>query len=234
MDQAYLANSFYGTFLGEWNDQYVANRWYHFLRVCAIFDHYGYKVPDPEDWEDLTWYSLPLVFSHLEALQEEDSQHGSDPEDAIHGTPIAEASRTNTRATGRMPPNAANSEALTVGLYGGVLWPTPSQDQGHPTSAPPSTSRSASAGQLLHRPAGFKVPESRGGPGIRALHVMSSCGHGRPMSASSSTQDSAPSVGEQSAQCSSAQPAARASVYSEPSEHPELMRLLALYEDDSD
>ena len=210
----------------------MANRRYHFLRVCAIFDHYGYRVPDPVDWEDLTWYSLPLVLSHMELLREEGSQTGSDPEDAIRGTPIAEASRPNTGATGPVPQSASTNEALTVGLYGGVLWPTPSQGHGDPTNSPPSASRDGRS--LLYRSPVVKVPEPRGGPGIRALSARTSRGHGRPMSASTSTQDSTPHVGEQSSRRSSAQPAARASVYSEPSVHPELMRLLALYEDDSD
>ena len=234
MEQSFLASSFCADFLVGWDNHLAANRRYHFLRVCAIFDHYGYRVPKLEDWEDLTWYSLPLVLSHVELLQEEGTHYGSDTEDAIRGAPIAETSRPSTGAVGSLPQISADPEVMTVALYSEVLWPTPFQGHGNPTNPPPSTSRSV--GQLRRRPLRFEMPEPRGVSGIPAVEPRTSRGHGRPKSASSSTRNPAsPRVGAQSARDSpSTQQSADGSAPSGSDQHSELVKLLAQYDDDSE
>ena len=40
------------------------------LRVCAVFDHFGYPAPPIGDWRHVKWYNLPLVQQTLEEMQQ--------------------------------------------------------------------------------------------------------------------------------------------------------------------
>ena len=40
------------------------------LRVCAVFDHFGYPAPPIGDWRCVKWYDLRLVQQTLEEMQQ--------------------------------------------------------------------------------------------------------------------------------------------------------------------
>ena len=40
------------------------------LRVCAVFDHFGYPAPPIGDWRHVKWYNLRLVQQNLEEMQQ--------------------------------------------------------------------------------------------------------------------------------------------------------------------
>ena len=40
------------------------------LRVCAVFDHFGYPTPPIGDWRHVKWYNLRLVQQTLEEMQQ--------------------------------------------------------------------------------------------------------------------------------------------------------------------
>ena len=40
------------------------------LRVCAVFDHFGYPAPPIGDWRHVKWYNLRLVQQTLEEMQQ--------------------------------------------------------------------------------------------------------------------------------------------------------------------
>ena len=125
--QTFLSASFFSSFLRDWDEQRVTTHRHHFLRVCAIFDHYGYQVPSMDDWEDLTWYSIPLTLSHVETLLQ---PQGSSTRGPIQSNSTAGTSHHSTGAAGpvTLPPSVAG--AMTVALYGEVLWPSPPHGHG--------------------------------------------------------------------------------------------------------
>ena len=38
------------------------------IRICSIFDHFGYRAPDLNAWNHLTWYSEDQTLQWLQAL----------------------------------------------------------------------------------------------------------------------------------------------------------------------
>ena len=46
---------------------------FHFcsLRVCAVFDHFGYPAPPIGDWRHVKWYNLRSVQQTLEEMQQQ-------------------------------------------------------------------------------------------------------------------------------------------------------------------
>ena len=40
------------------------------LRVCGVFDHFGYPAPPIGDWRHVKWYNLRLVQQTLEEMQQ--------------------------------------------------------------------------------------------------------------------------------------------------------------------
>ena len=48
----------------------------HFsIRICSVFDHYGYRAPDIHAWNHLTWYSEDRTLQWLQALHAELNPH---------------------------------------------------------------------------------------------------------------------------------------------------------------
>ena len=48
----------------------------HFsIRICSVFDHYGYRAPDIHAWNHLTWYSEDRTLQWLQALRAELNPH---------------------------------------------------------------------------------------------------------------------------------------------------------------
>ena len=45
------------------------------VRICSIFDHFGYRAPDLNAWNHLTWYSEDQTLQWLQALQAEINPH---------------------------------------------------------------------------------------------------------------------------------------------------------------
>ena len=45
------------------------------IRVCSIFDHFGYRVPNINSWNHLTWYSEDRTLQWLQALRAELNPH---------------------------------------------------------------------------------------------------------------------------------------------------------------
>ena len=50
---------------------HVLSRFYFCsLRVCAVFDHFGYPAPPIGDWRHVKWYNLRSVQQTLEEMQQ--------------------------------------------------------------------------------------------------------------------------------------------------------------------
>ena len=48
----------------------------HFsIRICSVFDHFGYRAPDIHVWNHLTWYSEDRTLQWLQALRAELNPH---------------------------------------------------------------------------------------------------------------------------------------------------------------
>ena len=48
----------------------------HFsIRICSVFDHFGYRAPDIHAWNHLTWYSEDRTLQWLQALRAELNPH---------------------------------------------------------------------------------------------------------------------------------------------------------------
>ena len=45
------------------------------IRICSVFDHFGYKTPDLNAWNHLTWYSEDHTLQWLQALRAEINPH---------------------------------------------------------------------------------------------------------------------------------------------------------------
>ena len=45
------------------------------IRICSIFDHFGYRVPNINSWNHLTWYSEDRTLQWLQALRAELNPH---------------------------------------------------------------------------------------------------------------------------------------------------------------
>ena len=45
------------------------------IRICSVFDHFGYRAPDLNAWNHLTWYSKDLTLQWLQALRAELNPH---------------------------------------------------------------------------------------------------------------------------------------------------------------
>ena len=45
------------------------------IRICSVFDHFGYKTPDLSAWNHLTWYSEDRTLQWLQALRAEMNPH---------------------------------------------------------------------------------------------------------------------------------------------------------------
>ena len=45
------------------------------IRICSVFDHFGYRAPDLNTWNHLTWYSEDRTLQWLQALRAEINPH---------------------------------------------------------------------------------------------------------------------------------------------------------------
>ena len=45
------------------------------IRICSVFDHFGYRAPDLNTWNHLTWYSEDRTLQWLQALRAELNPH---------------------------------------------------------------------------------------------------------------------------------------------------------------
>ena len=45
------------------------------IRICSVFDHFGYRAPDLNAWNHLTWYSEDRTLQWLQALRAEMNPH---------------------------------------------------------------------------------------------------------------------------------------------------------------
>ena len=45
------------------------------IRICSVFDHFGYRAPDLSAWNHLTWYSEDRTLQWLQALRAEMNPH---------------------------------------------------------------------------------------------------------------------------------------------------------------
>ena len=45
------------------------------IRICSVLDHFGYRVPDLNAWNHLTWYSEDRTLQWLQALRAEINPH---------------------------------------------------------------------------------------------------------------------------------------------------------------
>ena len=53
------------------SESHVSSRFYFCsLRVCAVFDHFGYPTPPIGDWRHVKWYNLRSVQQTLEEMQQ--------------------------------------------------------------------------------------------------------------------------------------------------------------------
>ena len=45
------------------------------IRICSVLDHFGYRAPDLNVWNHLTWYSEDRTLQWLQALRAEMNPH---------------------------------------------------------------------------------------------------------------------------------------------------------------
>ena len=45
------------------------------IRICSVFDHFGYQAPDLNAWNHMTWYSEDWTLQWLQALRAEMNPH---------------------------------------------------------------------------------------------------------------------------------------------------------------
>ena len=45
------------------------------IRICSVFDHFGYRAPDLNAWNHLTWYSEDRTLQWIQALRTEMNPH---------------------------------------------------------------------------------------------------------------------------------------------------------------
>ena len=45
------------------------------IRICSVFDHYGYGAPEITSWKHLMWYSEDRTLQWLESLRAELNPH---------------------------------------------------------------------------------------------------------------------------------------------------------------
>ena len=75
------------------------------LRVCAVFDHFGYPAPPIGDWRHVKWYNLRLVQQTLEEMQQRVTS-GLTPLPPLQLAPSFGASAGTTASPG---PSASSS-----------------------------------------------------------------------------------------------------------------------------
>ena len=103
----------------------------HFsIRICSVFDHYGYRAPDIHAWNHLTWYSEDRTLQWLQALHAKLNPHH------IHGHEFChrEADQSTlaiTRAildrVGATVTTQVAATSTTSSAPGSLTIPTPSE-----------------------------------------------------------------------------------------------------------
>ena len=100
------------------------------IRICSVFDHFGYRAPDINSWNHLTWYSEDRTLQWLQALRAELNPHH------IHGHEFChrEADQSTlaiTRATmdrvGATVTTQVAATSTTSSAPGSSTIPTPSE-----------------------------------------------------------------------------------------------------------
>ena len=77
------------------------------LRVCAVFDHFGYPTPPIGDWRNVKWYNLRSVQQTLEEMQQQVTS-GLTPLHPLQITPSLGPSAGSITPAG---PSASSSHA---------------------------------------------------------------------------------------------------------------------------
>ena len=77
------------------------------LRVCAVFDHFGYPAPPIGDWRHVKWYNLRLVQQTLEEMQQRVT-NGLTPLPPLH---IASSFGPSAGSTAPPVPSASSRQA---------------------------------------------------------------------------------------------------------------------------
>ena len=54
------------------------------IRICSVFDHFGYRAPDLNAWNHLTWYSEDRTLQWLQALRAEMNPHHNHGHEFCH------------------------------------------------------------------------------------------------------------------------------------------------------
>ena len=109
---------------------HVSSRFYFCsLRVCAVFDHFGYPAPPIGDWRHPKWYNLRSVRQTLEEMQQRITS-GLTPLPPLQiastlGLPAGSAATPGQSASGshvrpevakKAPPSKAGKAQLTAAL----------------------------------------------------------------------------------------------------------------------
>ena len=100
------------------------------IRICSIFDHYGYRVPDITSWKHLTWYSEDRTLQWLQALRAELNPHQIRAHEFCHRdadqSTLALTRATMDRVSAAATPRVA-ATSTTSSAPGSSTIPTPSE-----------------------------------------------------------------------------------------------------------
>ena len=100
------------------------------IRICSVFDHFGYRAPDINSWNHLTWYSEDRTLQWLQALYAELNPHQicghefchHDTDQSTLAITRATMDRVSAAATTRVAATSTTSSAP-----GSSTIPTPSE-----------------------------------------------------------------------------------------------------------
>ena len=100
------------------------------IRICSVFDHFGYQAPDLNAWNHLTWYSEDRTLQWLQALRAEMNPHHIRGHEFCHREED-QSTLTITRAimdrVGATITTQAVATSTTSSAPGASTVPTPSE-----------------------------------------------------------------------------------------------------------
>ena len=100
------------------------------IRVCSVFDHFGYRAPDVNAWNNLTWYSEDRTLQWLQALRAKLNPHHIRGHEFCHRE-ADQSTLAITRATmdrvGATVTTQVVATSTTSSAPGSSTTPTPSE-----------------------------------------------------------------------------------------------------------
>ena len=100
------------------------------IRICSVFNHFGYRAPDINSWNHLTWYSEDRTLQWLQALRAELNPHYIRGHEFCHRE-ADQSTLVITRATMDRVSAAVTTRVATTSTTssapGSLTIPTPSE-----------------------------------------------------------------------------------------------------------